>query len=127
MPSGQVRRRNARVLLAVIRLANGTLGLVAPELLIGQIEPGRPPGASAIYAFRLFGVRTVFLGAELLVRRDAELQRALRQGVVIHASDVATSTLLGVRHQTSPRTSAMLAAISTVNVLLAVAALEPNR
>jgi hypothetical protein len=108
-------------------LANGTLGLVAPELLIGRIEPGHPPGASAIYAFRLFGVRTVFLGAELLVRRDAELQRALRQGVVIHASDVATSTLLGVRHQTSPRTSAMLAAISTVNVLLAVAALEPNR
>lgn len=120
-------RKVARVLLAGVRLVNGTTGLVAPQLLIRRIDPAQAVSPAGVYAFRLFGVRTMFLGAELLIRRDAELQRALRQGLVIHASDVATSVLLGVQGQVTPRTSALLTTISAINVVLAVTALEPNR
>lgn len=120
-------RQVARVLLAGVRLANGATGLLAPQLLIRRIDPAQAVSPAGIYAFRLFGVRTVLLGAELLIRRDAELQRALRQGLVIHASDVATSVLLGVQRQVTPRTSVLLATISAINVALAVTALEPNR
>ncbi|HZA16106.1 MAG TPA: hypothetical protein VE645_04295 [Pseudonocardiaceae bacterium] len=82
------------MLLAGVRLANGTTGLVAPQLLIRRIDPAQAVSPAGIYAFRLFGVRTMFLGAELLIRRDAQLQHGLREGLVIHASDVATSVLV---------------------------------
>jgi hypothetical protein len=125
-PSDRLGDR-ACLALGIIRLVNGALGIVAPGILVRRLggDPGVSP--SALYAFRLFGVRTVLLGAELLIRRDAELRRALRQGLVIHASDVATSVLLGVQHQVTPRTSVLLATISAINVALAVTALEPNR
>ena len=115
------------MLLAGVRLANGTTGLVAPQLLIRRIDPAQAVSPAGIYAFRLFGVRTMFLGAELLIRRDAQLQHGLREGLVIHASDVATSVLVGVQRQVTPRTSALLATISAITVPLAATALERNR
>ena len=56
----------ARYALAAIRIANGLLALVAPELIIKRF--GEDPGqdAAAIYGLRLFGVRTVLIGADLL-------------------------------------------------------------
>lgn len=53
--------------LAGIRLFNGAAGLLAPELLIRRLDPDRePPSAAAVYAFRLFGIRTILLGLDLL-------------------------------------------------------------
>lgn len=127
MTYSPARRRFARYALAAVRLLNGTLGLVAPESLAKRLDPDHDPSPAAIYAFRLFGIRTVLLGVDLLIRHDEELQRALRQGVLIHSSDVVTTVLLGVRGQVPPRTAATIALISTANVAFALTALEPRR
>ena len=55
-----------------------------PNILLHglRLDQERNPGAS--YAFRLFGVRTVILGAELLCGDDAVRARSLRLGVAVH-------------------------------------------
>jgi hypothetical protein len=121
------RQRKARYLLAGIRLVNGTAGLVAPQLLIRRFDGDVRPSPGAIYAFRLFGIRTILLGLGLLTMKGDQLQRALQEGVVVHASDVATVALLGVRKQLPPRTAVLIGLISVVNVALAVASLERKR
>jgi hypothetical protein len=105
----------------------GTLGLFAPKVLINRLDPGSEPSPAAIYAFRLFGVRTILLGSELLIRPEAEVQRALRQGVIIHASDLMTIVLLGASGKV-PRNSAVLTSlISGANVAMAVAGIERSK
>lgn len=114
----------ARQALAAVRIFNGSLGLLAPEVLIKRIDPQHQPSPAAIYAFRLFGIRTILIGADLLVLRGASLRRALYQGVLVHGSDTMTSVLLGLQSKTTPRTATMLAAISAGNVLLALLSLR---
>ena len=117
-------RRSARYILAVVRIVNGVLGLFAPEVLIKRLDATEPPSPAAIYAFRLFGDRTILLGLDLLIRPEAETQRALRQGVLIHGSDFATVALLRAQHKLPPRTAALVGAISGTNLALAIAGLE---
>lgn len=119
-------RRSARHGLAGVRIVNGTLGLVAPALLIRRLDPDHEPSPAAVYAFRLFGIRTLLLGIDLLVRPEAEVRHALRQGVVIHGSDVATVVLLGLRHKIPHRTAVLTALISGTNVALALTGMEPE-
>ena len=121
------RQRKTRYLLAGIRLVNGAAGLVAPQLLIRRFDGDVTPSPGAIYAFRLFGIRTILLGLSLLTMKEDQLQRALQEGVVIHTSDVATVALLGFRRQLPPRTAALIGLISVVNVALALASLERKR
>lgn len=121
------RRRYARYLLAGVRLINGSIGLAKPEQFIKRFDPEREPSPAAIYAFRLFGIRTVLLALDLLVLRDAQLERALRQGVLIHLSDATTAILLGARGQVGMRIAVTTALISATNVLLALDAMEPRR
>jgi len=89
-------------------------------VLIKRVDPNVPPSPAAIYAFRMFGVRTIFLGIDLLVRPDADVERSLQKGVLIHGSDVATAALLGWRRRVPPRTAVLLMGISLMNVALAV-------
>jgi hypothetical protein len=112
--------RDARAGLAAVRLVNGILGLLAPGVLIKRVDPDAPPSPAAIYAFRMFGIRTIVLGIDLLVCPEADIQRSLRKGVVIHGSDVATAALLGLRRRVPPRTAVLLTAISLMNVALAL-------
>ncbi|MEU4420880.1 hypothetical protein AB0F81_09650 [Actinoplanes sp. NPDC024001] len=114
----------ARYALGGIRLINGVLGWVTPERLIGRIDPGSSPNPAAVYAFRLFGVRTVLLGAELLTSHGARQREIVREGVLIHASDTVTSVLLGARGLLPRRTVVMLVLISATNTVLALVALE---
>jgi hypothetical protein len=118
------RRRAARYALAGVRLVNGTLGLVAPGFLSHRLEPEVDPHPATIYAFRMFGVRTVVLGVVLLRREGAELERELRHAVLIHASDTATAASLAASGRLSRRTGAMITAISATNVALALGALD---
>ena len=53
-------RDKARIWLALIRIVNGAAGLVAPKALARRVSPEPEPSPAAIYAFRLFGVRTIF-------------------------------------------------------------------
>jgi hypothetical protein len=122
-----IDRRYAIYGLAAIRILNGTLGLVAPKVLIKRVDPSTDVSPAAIYAFRMFGIRTIWLGVDLLVRPQPEVQRALQEGVVIHASDMVTAALLGLEHKVSKRTAVLITAISATNVALAAVALERRR
>lgn len=125
MAKQRAARRPASVYaLAGIRLFNGITGLLTPTLLIRRLDPDRDLSPAAVYAFRLFGIRTILLGLDLLTNRDQRLQEDLREGVLIHGSDTATAALLGIRGQLPPRTAALTTLISAVNTILAASAAD---
>jgi hypothetical protein len=114
--------RSARYALATVRLVNGGVGLLAPRLFIRRFDPDRPASPAAIYAFRLFGIRTVLIALDLL--RPARAQRAAKEGVLIHASDTVTAAALALSGAVPQRTGIATTAISAGNVVLAVLAIE---
>ena len=121
MPDTHGRARDyARIALACIRLLNGLAGLLAPNLLLRglQLDPEKNPGA--FYAFRLFGVRTVILGAELLRGDAAVRDRSLRLGVVIHASDTIAAVLAGLSGQIPRPAATRVALLSALNTCLSI-------
>jgi len=112
----------SRKALGVIRIVNGGLGLLLPRVLIRRIDPEEPPSPAAIYAFRLFGVRTVLIGHDLLFREGEALDRSLDEAVAVHASDSITAATLAVTGAVPRRTGLMLTVISVVNTVLALVA-----
>ena len=124
-------RDGARIWLALIRIFNGAAGLVAPSWLAKRfgMEPQATPAAT--YAFRLFGIRTVLIGADLLsddreVRRHAVREHAARAALGIHASDTMTAGTLLLRGLVTKRAGIMLTAISGLNTFLALKARPPE-
>ncbi|MGW8971267.1 GMC family oxidoreductase [Streptomyces platensis] len=103
--------------LAGVRLFNGVTGLLTPALLIRRLDPGRELSPAAVYAFRLFGIRTVLLGLDLLTNRGERLREDLREGVLIHGSDIATAAMLGIRGQVPPRTAVLTKLVPGEGVL----------
>ena len=79
-------------------------------------------GRTTIYVLRLFGVRTIVVGIELLVPDEKLRASALRYAIPIHASDTVSAALAGMRGQLPSRASIMLTAISGVNTVLAILA-----
>jgi len=114
----------ARILLAGIRLFNGAAALFAPTLLARQF--GDTPNHSIIYALRLFGVRTVIIGIELLMPDEGLRATALRYAIPIHASDTVAAAMSGIQGQLPPRTAIMLTALSGFNTTLAMLA-QPRK
>ena len=83
----------ARVTLAGIRIANGTMGLFAPDVLSKKLDVGES-AAPMGYPFRMFGIRTILIGVDLL-SRDPEVRRhAVRAAPLIHASDTISAVNL---------------------------------
>ncbi|GGL67104.1 hypothetical protein GCM10010129_08130 [Streptomyces fumigatiscleroticus] len=113
--------------LAGIRLFNGVTGLLAPAVFIDRLDRGSEPNPAAVYAFRLFGIRTVLLGLDLLTKRGERLKEELRDGVLIHGSDTVTAAMLGLRGLLPPRTAVMITVISATNTALAAGALAMDR
>jgi hypothetical protein len=122
-------RDHARIALATIRLVNGALALLAPEVMLRRFEagraagPGADPGRVAVYPLRMFGIRTVVLGIQLLASGPGPGSGSVRQqgkaGVVIHAADAASAISAGLRRQLPARVSAAAAGISVTNTALA--------
>jgi hypothetical protein len=109
--------------LAGIRILNGATGLLAPALFVRRLDPDRGPlSPAAVYAFRLFGIRTILLGLDLLTHQGERLREDLREGVLIHGSDTATAAVLGLRGRLPPRTAALTTLISATNTALAATA-----
>ena len=106
--------------LAGIRLANGILGLLAPRLLLRRlgVDPGRDE--SAIYPFRLFGIRNIVLGVDLLTTRDAEFRRAAATSVIVHATDLASVVSGGLRGSIPPVPARLVTILSGINTALAL-------
>jgi len=119
-------RDRARIWLAGVRILNGAAGLVAPTWLARRVRPEPVPNAAAIYAFRLFGVRTVKIGADLLSGDAGVREHAARAALGIHASDTMTAATLLLRGLVTKRAGIMLTAISALNTFLALKARPPE-
>src|SRR6202171_1481103 len=102
-------REPARILLACIRLIMGLLGLLAPA------------NPCILYVLRMFGIRTVLIGAELLMQTGERRAEALRRAVVIHASDTVAAYLAS-RSPFFPQKGRIIVWISAFNTLLAIIA-----
>ncbi len=110
----------ARRALAVVRLANGTLGLLAPQILLKRLEVDPVSNTAAYYPFRMFGIRTIVLGVDLLTMRDEELRRASATAVVIHSVDTVAAAVGGLRGDVPAKAARLTTAISAVNTVLAL-------
>ena len=112
----------ARKVLAGIRLVNGGLALVAPQSLLRRLgtDPDRDP--SGIYPFRMLGIRTLLIGADLLLLTGEQSRRATKMAVVIHASDTATAATCLVKGYLPRKAGIVATVISGVNTILAVIA-----
>jgi hypothetical protein len=118
----------ARYTLGGIRIVNGTLGLLAPGFIIrrfGDTDPASNP--AAIYGLRLFGIRTVLIGLDLILLRGPEVNRTLSVAPLIHASDTATVLSLIQHKQLTPAMARPLAVISGLNTVLALIAAIGSR
>ena len=111
----------ARVLLALIRLINGGAALLVPGFLARQIgvDPDANPGV--LYVFRMFGIRTVLIGVELLTTTGERRQEAVRRAVLIHASDTLAAYLATLTSN-FPQKGRLIVWISAFNTGLAVIA-----
>lgn len=115
--------KTARFALGGVRIVAGTTGLLAPTMIISRFGDGEPAvNAAAVYGLRLFGIRTVLIGADLIRLRGPDLDRALWAAPIIHASDTATVLALQRNKQLSPERARPLALISGLNTVLAVTA-----
>ena len=114
----------ARITLAGIRLFNGVAALFVPATLARQLGVDPAANPAALYALRLFGVRTVLIGAQLLLRDGGVRAHSLRVAPAIHALDASAALIAGERGQLPRRAATTAAIISTVNTVLAIVALK---
>lgn len=112
----------ARLALATIRSINGLVALLIPKAMLRRLQVDPDQNGAAIYALRMFGVRTVFLGAELFLKEGEEREAALRAGVVIHGCDAASAAITLVRGHLPRKAAAVATLISCINTVLAIVA-----
>ena len=116
------RAQVARVSLGLIRTGNGAAALLAPERFARRLGVDPVDDAAAmLWISRLFGVRTVVIGLDLILPGPAR-EPAIRVAPVIHASDTAAAAIAGVRGELPGRTATLLTAISGLNTVLAFVA-----
>jgi hypothetical protein len=110
----------ARYVLGAVRLVNGaaTLFVTRPFGKRLGVDPDTSP--AAVYALRLFGVRTIYIGAELLFARGEHLRHAVAIAPVIHVSDTVSAVLAGAGGQLPKKAARTAAVISSVNVVLSL-------
>ena len=113
----------ARMALAGTRLFNGAVALVAPSLLVRRLGVDPKTSPALLYVFRMFGIRTVLLGLDLL-REGSAREKALRAAPLIHASDTTAALLAGLGGL-NKRSAIAIVVISAVNTILALLA-RPN-
>ena len=120
-----IGRDHARIALATIRLVNGTMALLAPEMMLRRLGADPAVNGVAVYPLRMFGIRTVLLGAELLT--DGSVQQKGQVGILIHATDAASAITAGLRRQLPARVAIVAAGISLTNTARAVIIARPDR
>jgi hypothetical protein len=127
MSSGTRLQTGARFALAAIRLANGTASLLAPATFARRLGIDPEQNQPALYVMRLFGIRTILIGSDLLRRDAAARERALRVGLLIHASDTTAAVLAGRSGQLPAKAANVATAISALNLVLALYARRRRR
>lgn len=116
------RRDYARIALGCIRLANGTVALVAPGAFAKRLGLDPEVDRTSLYGLRLFGVRTVLIGAQLLGPDNEARARAVEIAPAVHAADTLAAAIAGVTGQLPPAGAAKAVGVSSVNTVLAVIA-----
>jgi hypothetical protein len=119
--------RVARYALAGIRIVNGSVALTAPSAIIRRFGESPASDNAAVYGLRMFGIRTVVLGVDLLALSGAPLRRALGQAIIIHASDTAAAAALGLSGRVRRPWAIAITLISAANTGLAVTAYLAER
>ena len=109
------------LLFAGIRIANGTLGLFAPDVLSKKLDVGESTAPMG-YPFRMFGIRTILIGVELLVADDASRHKLTRLAILIHASDTVSAVVSGIRGDLPRKAAVTTTVISSGNTVLAILA-----
>jgi hypothetical protein len=112
----------ARITLGAIRFVNGAAALVSPTFVARRLGVTPPESGPALYPLRLFGVRTVVIGAQLWAAPQDERTRAVRAALLIHGSDTAAALLAAWREELPRREALITAAISATNTALAALA-----
>ena len=112
----------ARKALATVRLVNGTAALLAPQVLLRRLGTDPTVDRSGFYPFRMFGIRTVLLGVELLVLRGDQRRRAVQLAVLIHATDTVSAAACGLRGDLPRKAAVATTVLSATNTALAVIA-----
>jgi hypothetical protein len=113
----------ARRLLGAIRIANGSAALFAPAKLAARLGADPAESPALLYAFRMFGVRTVLIGRDVFRGEP----RALRAAPLIHASDTIAAALAAASGKMPRRAGVLITAISALNTVLALAARRSGR
>jgi hypothetical protein len=111
--------RAARRALGVVRIVNGGLGLLAPRFLLRRLGVNAEWRSSGVYPFRMFGIRTIVLGAELLLPDGDERRRVTRLAILIHGADTLSAVSAGLRGDLPRRAAVMATFISAGNTVLA--------
>ena len=75
----------------------------------------------------MFGIRTLIIGADLLLLTGEEQKRATKLAVVIHATDTASAATCLVKGYLPRKAGIVATAISAVNTALAVIAAKDSR
>jgi hypothetical protein len=119
---GLSRSDYARIALAGIRLFNGTASLAAPEAFARRLGTDADAEGSAVHIARMFGIRTILIGVDLLSRDPAVRRHALRVALLVHASDTASAAAAGLAGKLRPRSAVVATGVSAVNVALALLA-----
>ena len=117
----------ARKTLAMIRNLNGTAGLLEPEALLCRLGVDTARDRSGAYPFRMFGIRTILIGLDLLLLRGAELRRAEQLAVLIHATDTVSAAVTLARGDLPRKQGLVSTVISAINTALAIAAWKGGR
>jgi hypothetical protein len=112
----------ARVLLACIRVFNGLAALLVPRQLAHRLGIDFEQNPAALYVLRMFGIRTVLIGLDLLAPRGARRTQAVKSAPLIHASDTLAAFLAGQSGHFPQPTARLIVAISAVNTALSVIA-----
>jgi hypothetical protein len=118
---------NARYVLGAVRLFNGAATLFATKPFGKRLGVDPDTSPAAVYALRLFGVRTIYVGAELLFARGEHLRHAVAIAPAIHLSDTVSAILAGIGGQLPKKSARTATAISSVNVLLSLLAWSPPK
>jgi hypothetical protein len=108
----------ARISLGLIRLVNGAIALVSPQIITRRFTDSPPP--VAVYALRMFGIRTVLVALDLMRHPGPDRRHATKVAPLIHASDLTTAILISRAEGVPKSTGRLIVAISALNTVLAL-------
>src|SRR6266705_3019025 len=77
----------ARIALATIRIVNGSTALFAPSVLTRRLGVEPRENQAIRYVCRMFGIRTIVIGIELLLAAGEVRAAPVRVAPGSHASD----------------------------------------